>query len=168
MCPLIPVSPACTPSPNWAKPSSCGTISYALSPPRVGGHGSAKKVIPRFCVTREPDDLHAAWKLFTIVEEHRLSSSESIEVIAMPSNKSPLLICRQLGQTSAVGSILFRFRYTISFRRPQSTLNVPTSRTTRRPFSYPYHLRANLPTSFRTIFIQTESTPNVDVSQPNL
>lgn len=110
----------------------------------------------------------AAWNPITLAPEHSWNSSETIEYIAMSSSKIPLLIYRQMGQTRAVGSIPGRFRYTLSSRRPQSTLSVPTSRTTRRPFSCPYRLRTNLPSSIRNIFIQTESTPNVDVSQPNL
>lgn len=89
-------------------------------------------------------------------------------IIAMPSSKASLLISSQLGQVRAVKSIPGKFRYHPTSRRAQSTLCVPTSRTTRRPFSYPYHLRPNLPTGIRNIFIQTESTPNVDVSQPDL
>lgn len=104
-------------------------------------------------------------KAHTLDQEHRWNSSAAIEVIAMSSSKNLLLIYRQLGQTRAVGSVPVRFRHTLSSRTPQSTLYVPPSRTTRRPFSYPYHLRTS---SIRNIFIQTESTPNVDVSQPNL
>ena len=87
----------------------------------------------------------------------------------MRSRKESLLIHRQLGQVRAVGVISSRFRYTTTSRTVPSTLFVPTSGNKRRPFSSPpLHLQPNLLDGIRTIFIQTESTPNVDVGQSGL